>query len=524
MSDPSAGSQNPRKLPSLVRGIFSNWVGLASAVLYTLVITPIVIGALEREAYGIWSFLNALVAYSGLFYLGLGSALVKYVAQHYATGNRQALNRLVSVVFTIYTGLGLGVVAVGAVMAPFLPGLLLDEGSHLSSATVSATVILLAVRLGLIFVGGVFSGVLMAQGRIDLHNAVAVAGHLLRLVLVPIAVRTSNPLLTLAMVVAVTGALEVTASMLVAFSRDRALRFWLVRPRASELRLLYGFGLMAFVLQIAERLISYTDTTVIGLALGMEAVAMYAPPLQLIEYGRIVVVGIVSVMLPHLTAWLATGGEDRVQAAYRRILKTTALVTVFINASLIALGPDFLRLWVGPEFSEHALPVLVALGVASVAQGVAVQSQTPFCLALGQVRFPAAILIVEGVVNLVLSVILAPILGIAGVALATAIPAIVVSGTFLPVYVSRLVGTPLGEIARSVGIPTVLFAAVIISVYGLLTFLPGTSYALLAAKLSIVTTAALLTIWFVVTDTERRLVRVAVARGMRRLHRIGQGT
>ena len=511
----SAAASFARKPPSLIRAIFSNWAGLATAVVYTLIITPIVISALEREAYGIWSFLNALVAYSGLFYLGLGSALVKYVAQHYATGNRQALNRLVSVVFTIYTGLGLGVVALGAALAPFLPDLLLHDTSPLSRPTVSATVILLAVRLGLIFVGGVFSGVLMAQGRIDLHNAVASAGHVVRLIIVPLAVRADNPLLALAYAVAITGVLEVTTTMLVARSRDRDLRFSIVRPRAPELRLLYGFGLMAFVLQVAERLISYTDTTVIGLRLGMEDVALYAPPLQLIEYGRFVVVGIVSVMLPHLTAWLATGRQARVRAAYKRILKTTALVTIFINASLIALGPEFLRLWVGPAFAERSLPVLMALGVASVAQGVAVQGQTPFCLALGRVKFAAGILIAEGLVNVVLSVILAPILGIAGVALATAIPALFVSGIFLPVYVSRLVGTPLGEVVRAVGIPTAKFAVVIITLYSVLYFAPGTSYAALAAKLSVAATVALVTIWFVVADSERRFVRVVVGRQFR---------
>ena len=48
------------------------------------VVTPIVVRSLGIERYGIWSFLNGLLAYSELLYFGLGSALVKYAAQYRA--------------------------------------------------------------------------------------------------------------------------------------------------------------------------------------------------------------------------------------------------------------------------------------------------------------------------------------------------------------------------------------------------------------------------------------------------------
>ena len=94
---PRSRATGGRGAPSLMRNVLSNWTVLGSAVLYSLLITPTVVHALDREAYGIWSFLNAFVAYSNLFYLGLGAALLRFGAEHYAARNRSALNRLVSV-------------------------------------------------------------------------------------------------------------------------------------------------------------------------------------------------------------------------------------------------------------------------------------------------------------------------------------------------------------------------------------------------------------------------------------------
>jgi O-antigen/teichoic acid export membrane protein len=477
----------------------------------------VVIRGLEQELYGIWSFLNGLVAYSGLLYLGLGSALIKYVAQYYATGDRSALNRLVSVVLTVYLGLGLLTFAGGVVLAPHIPRLLWTNSSDLHAVEVSVTVIVLAARLAMMFVGSVFSGVLVAQGRTDRYRLVTIIGHASRLAIVPLAVRTTNPLLGLALVVAVTGAIEVTALVVTAFKQDPALRCRFVVPRVVELRLLYGFGLLAFLLQAADKLISYTDTTVIGLMLGPGPVALYVLPLQLVEYGRIAVLGLMSVMLPHLSALVATGQRERLRYSYARTLKMTALVAIFVNGSIVWLGQDFLRLWVGTEFAKDALPLIGALGLAGLVQAISVQGQTQFCLALGRVRFAGAVLVAEGLVNLGLSVALASVLGILGVAVATAIPAVLISGTILPIYVARQVGASLRSLFRRVALPVLAFAIVLLSGQVLVSLvIVGTSYWTIAGRFILGAIVAAVAAWIVVSDSERRVVRVVVGRKRRR--------
>jgi O-antigen/teichoic acid export membrane protein len=520
IGDPGSWATPAKSRPAgspLIRNVLSNWSALGSAVLYSLLITPTVIRALDKEAYGVWSFLNALMAYSGLFYLGLGAALVRYTAHHYAVGDRTSLNRLVSVVLSIFTGLGVFSFVAGAVLAPQLPHLLLDSSRAASAPAVSATLIVLAARVCLMFVGSVFSGVLFAQGRMDLSNLVGISGNLARLFIVPIAVSTGNPLLALAFTFAVTAAVEVAALGVLVRRLDPLLRMRFAVPSRPELRMLYGFGLFAFLLQVSDRVISYTDTTVIGFTLGAGDVALYALPLQLVEYGRFIVFGIVSVMLPHLIALHATGQVSRIRHDYIRLVKITALIAAFVNVNLVWLGPEFLRLWVGPKFSEHAAQVLLYLGVAGFAQAIAVQSQIPFCMTLGKIRFAVGVLTVEAAVNLGLSIVLARAVGIVGVAVATAIPAISISGLFLPIYVARQVGAPLRKLLRQTVVPVAIFLAAIVPLQILLRLAwASQSYAVLGAKIAVTSLTAAGMYWMLASHHERRVAKVLIARARRR--------
>src|ERR1700724_2241003 len=110
--------------PSRGRSVYANWANTAAAILYTLIITPIVVRSLGAERYGVWSFLNGFLAYSDLLYLGLGASLVRYVAEHVERREFAQLRRLVSVVWTIYLGLAILAISLCFGIGSVLPRIL----------------------------------------------------------------------------------------------------------------------------------------------------------------------------------------------------------------------------------------------------------------------------------------------------------------------------------------------------------------------------------------------------------------
>ena len=426
---------------SITRNVLSNWLSLGTSIVATLILTPVIVRALGEERYGVWSFLNGLVAYSDLLYLGLGASLVRYVAQATAESDLERVNRLASAVLTIYLILGLGCLVALAGLSGSVP---LAFANGLPAGTARAAAIacsLLGARLLLAFVASGFSGLLSGHERFDVSNVVGMSASVVRVVgTIAFVASSASPLVAVAIVTCVTAALETTALGVAAFYFVPGLSIRFVRPSVREISLLYRFGTQSFVVLLAFKLISYADTTVIGLTLGAASVALYTVPLQIVEYMRLAIGGFSGVLLPRLTRVSVEESASALSPAYLRTARLTAFLAGWLGALVVALGPSFLARWVGASFGAAAPPILDCLVAAAFAYGIATQISQPFFQTLDLVGRQALVLSIEAVINLALSIWLAPRLGIVGVALATAVPALAVSFAILPWMLCRRFG------------------------------------------------------------------------------------
>ena len=88
-----------------------------------------------------------------------------------------------------------------------------------------------------------------------------------------------------------------------------------------------------------------------------------------------------------------------------------------------------------------------------VRSGASTHAPLGFYQAMHLVGFPAKVLMLEAVLNLGLSIWLAPRLGITGVALATALPALLMSAVVLPPYLCRQLGVPVRTFLMRASLP-----------------------------------------------------------------------
>ena len=484
-------SRSRMKLPRVLwylsetffRNVLSGWAVLAVNVAYGLAVTPLVVRALNTEGYGVWSFLNGLVGYSELMYLGLGSAVIRQVAHHLALRDQPGVNRVLSVVLEIYVVLGLFCLLAFSVVGLFLGEFFALPATPEIAHTAALVCLLLGGRLFLAFVASAFSGVLAGHDRFDLVNGINLGAALLRILIIPFALRLPSPLLGLAAATTLLALIETIAMLFVANQANTLLKVRWALPTMPELRLLYGFGLQSFVILMSLRLISYTDTTVIGVVLGAGPVALYSLPQQLLEYGRSAVTTFSAVLLPGLVAMRSAGDASRLRLAFISSSRLGGAIGALVLSILMGLGDRFLGVWIGSAYGESAGMVLPVLCVASLCQLVAYQIPFAFYQALHAMRWPAAVLLTEACVNVALSVVLARRFGIVGVAVGTLIPALLVGGPILPNYLCRKLGIPVRAYASQVLFPIVLiFAGNWLLLGGLNAAFPRDTYLTLLLK------------------------------------------
>lgn len=417
---------------SISRNVVLSWTSAVVYAALSLGVTPILVAQLHREAYGVWAFLNSLSLYSNLLYVGLGAAVLRGLSESAGHGDTRAVNRLFGIALVVYTALGGVCVAAALVVQGILPSMLAQPLSPDVHDAAQTVVVLLGVRIAFVFVSSALAAVIAAHGRADLTSVVSIVLAVLRSAAVLWAVSQPSPLPKLALISAIEIGLQVPLLAAVARGVAPGLSFQPRMPTLAELRGLYGFGIQAFVVQIAVLIVSYTDTVLIGVVLGAAAVGVYALPLQLIEHSRILVAGVTQNLLPELSARRARGEMDQVSRMFLVASRACATLSTFVNVHLVLLGPAFLALWVGPEIAAESPKILLCLGIAATAAALSTQAMTPAYMALDLVRVLLVILIGEAAVNFALSYWLAHAVGLWGVALATAIPAVAITLLFAP--------------------------------------------------------------------------------------------
>ena len=269
--------------------------------------------------------------------------------------------------------------------------------------------------------------------------------------------------------------------------------------------MLYGFGLPSFFIMFAVRLVSFSDTTIIGIMLGASSVALYALPLQLMEYARATVGGFTSVLLPRLTELATRGDLAAMRAAYLSATRIACFLTAWLAGTLMTIGPTFLNRWVGDTFGAPAQWVLIFLAVAAFGQVLTIHAPLGFYQAMHVVGFPAKVLMLEALLNLALSIWLAPRLGITGVALATALPALLMSAVVLPPYLCRQLELPVRRFFTASVVPGGLMFvanAVVLYVSGLV--ITADTYPAIVARAAISIPVALLVFLATFPAIERR--------------------
>src|SRR5579862_7817691 len=85
----------------------SNYAGQVINLGVWFLLTPFMIPRLGHTQYGLWVLVASFVAYGTLANLGIGSAIVKYVAEYRAKGESETASDLIATSLAIYCVIGL---------------------------------------------------------------------------------------------------------------------------------------------------------------------------------------------------------------------------------------------------------------------------------------------------------------------------------------------------------------------------------------------------------------------------------
>ncbi len=424
--------------------------------------SPFILHRLGDTSFGIWILVFSLSAYYGLFDFGILAAVPRYVARFVVLGDERSLTRFVNTSLAACGALGLAVLAIAAIAAHYLGSVFKIPTDLLETARVLAILVGADAAFG--FPLSVFGCILEGYQAYENLNLIHISAALFRGLLIFLALTAGGGLRAMAFI---TVSINVVRNLACAFLVRRLTPIRLA-PKyidRSMLRELSGFGLVLFILSVAENLRFQSDAIVIGAFLSSAAITHYSIGSRLSEYPSGIVNSMAQIFTPMASEYETRGDYERLRRTFVAANQACALVMFPLCAVLIALGKPIIAVWVGSKYVS-SYPVLLIL-VVSKTLFLAQAGSARILMGLGRLRPLTWAISVDGAANLVLSVALLRRWGIMGVALGTAIPLAGTSLFFLPRHLCRLLGIQVWDFLRRayllpLGLTTLMTAALLL--------------------------------------------------------------
>jgi O-antigen/teichoic acid export membrane protein len=330
------------------RGLVFSLAGTLVSAAVAVVGIPRIVGGMGSARFGLlasaWTFINAI----GILDLGVGRALTRFLAVH---EDRDA-NHEAAVVWTALGAMLLvgscGAAAAWGLSEPIAATLARADPSL--RAEIGPILRVLALSAPLLVVSSGLRGILEAFGRCDLTNSVAVPIALLN-VLIPLALLRYGASLW-GIVCALVLLRLVGTLVLVEFAIHVMPAMRKVRLSGSGMRSVLAFAGWVTVSNVVGPLFAQAERYFLGSFVTLSAVAFYGTPADLLSRVTIIPAAILQVLFPVLAQRVQIDRARAAQAASRAMLFIAAAVLPALTA-LVAIAPEALQLWLGPEFAVH---------------------------------------------------------------------------------------------------------------------------------------------------------------------------
>jgi O-antigen/teichoic acid export membrane protein len=405
---------------TLVKNAFANVCRGGAAALIMLLMPPFLTKIISKDAYGTWLLILQLATYVSILDFGIQTAVGRYVAHHNELGEVKERDKIVNTSLAILVCSGLVALIGVCLLSLFLPGFFKDMPAELRQDA-QWSLLLVGSSLAISLPSSVFGGIFIGLQRYDIPAWIIGLSKLLGGVAVVIVANYTHSIIMMALV---TGAANLLAGFFLFFEYkknplSRSIIFspkFINKKSFIEVRN-YCFGLSIWM--IGMTLGAGMDTTVLAF-FDYKSVVYYNISMVFVN----VMIGIqnhsISVIMPMTAAAAAQNDRKRVGEILIDYSRYSAVILTLVSVPILIFAPQIVNVWLGKEYVNNVVPLLRFLIIANFFRQLSVPYY--FVMAsLAKQSIIAPTLLLEGIINFILSIVLVNIFGAIGVAIATLI-------------------------------------------------------------------------------------------------------
>lgn len=458
----------------VARNVTSQYVNRAVGVAISIVLLPVIVNGLGPQMFGAYVLISTTTQLFLSADLGVGTSVVRGVAE--ATARRD--DRLASRVVTTSMAFFVAFAALLAVVVAATFALFWGSFSFPSDARVSISISIAVVIVGQIVIGmplALWRPVLAGLDRLDLFSLVMTMQYVGRAIGIVAVLLAGGGLLGIVVVETVVIVAMSLGAAIIARRLSPGIRVARSNFDLALLREILKFSIQVFLIGLMSIVILQTDSLVIGTALPVAAVGLYAAGFRVYQVLRDVGGAMLSALVPAGSMAASVGGDDRLRRLL--VLGTRVNVATITAASLPAIifADDLLRVWVGDRYSSAATVTRILL--AGLLLNSTHLGASGLLMGVGEVGRYLRLHVVWAGSNLALGLVLVRTMGIEGVALATTLPLVFLEPFYLAIALKRFAQPTRSFLKQGIAQPFAIGAVIAVPLFALdqvlLTDLPA---------------------------------------------------
>ncbi|EPR37230.1 polysaccharide biosynthesis protein [Desulfovibrio sp. X2] len=478
------------------------------------VITPVIIKSIGNAQYGLWALIFSLVGYAGLLELGVQQATIKLVAEYRGREDDEGLNAVASCGMLFLGFLGVAVALFCWFAMPLLLPRFVQSREILD---VSGPLLrIIAVDMFFVFVGQGLTGIGLGLHQYHYKCFFDIISGLLRLGLTIMVLSAGYGIAGLAAIKVGLDLMNCLTLYWICRKGFAKLRFSMRYVSRAAFKSIIRFGGKLFTVTTISRINIISTPVLISYFLSTVWNAYYSVATGLVGYANQILWSATASFLPVFSELGARGQPEVVRGLYYRYSRYILILSGPMYVCLFLLGPDFVGLWINPEYAEKSRVALLLLAAEATVSGMQPIAER-MVIGCGDVSFYSRLTTATIACALALSVILLPSLGIAGPPLAM-LSMTTLQQSLLAVHINRRMGVNMISFFRQCHLRLLLPAAAFaLCLAGMRPFLEQGRYPLfLAGATAAVALYLGMALFTALTPGERTILADGIAS---RLHR-----
>ena len=446
----------------LVYNTFFNVGALMSNAVIGFFLIRFFLSQLGEVRYGVWLLIGgSIFRYAPLLSVGLNSSINRYIPLYLAKNNEEGIQRVINTSLFSFIILSLVLVITSVVLYYNVGSWFAIEEPQLVK-TAGTLVLVVGFCFAFAMPLQPSTAVLSGLQRYDIINLVMLAVLLLRTTLVVILLLQGYGLLTTGVVFGLSEiAMRVLHSVFVRKLLPAA-SLSLAKIDFRLLREMLAYGINTFLYAMGAIIIYHASNLIIGIFMGPAQISQFAIATAGVLLLSQLLQAFTAAIKPAVSDLDARDDEAKVKEIALLTQKYSLLLIIPSGCFLIAMGREFLWVWVGEKFQDPAVINTMGAILAILATGhclwLAQYSNFLVLVGRGQHKIFGVLTAITALLCVLASVVSVKVFnwGLLGIAWSNFLPIALTSGVILPIYFYWKMRISAFESVRSVWRPAFL--------------------------------------------------------------------